>query len=235
MSDDTKKRKRMVVEEVGTPAETVSTETVEEIKEKVEELQDLTENLSETVGKSADIQEDLAKAVEEVSVEAPVPEIKSGNGPNPLVIIIPGIFLLGALLGGIMFYQNKISGSPAATATPAGNYLATAAPVATATPAATVDLTKYPVNVLNGSGIAGQAGVVKSLLTTAGFTVSGTGNAATYDFTKTIIKAKTDVPAAFLTQLSAALSKNYVLDTTQTLESSSSDEVEVMVGSTKAQ
>lgn len=256
MSDSNKTRKRMVVEEVGAPSEPVNPETVEEIKEKVEELQDLTENLSqttenlsETVDKSANVQEDLAKAVEEVSVDsAPqadskdsyVPEIKSG-GPNPLTIIIPGIFLLGALLGGIVFYQNKISGGSATpTSTLTNNYLATTAPsatssAATATPMAKLDLTKYPINVMNGSGISEQAGVVKNLLTTAGFSVSGIGNASSYDFTKTVIKAKADVPAAFLSQLSTTLSKEYVLDSNQTLPSTSSGEVEVIVGSMKAQ
>jgi hypothetical protein len=250
-----KTRKRMVVEEVGIPdapvnpepvnMDPVNTEPVEEIKEKVEELQTLTENISDSIDKSADVQEEIAKAAEAVVPAAPVstpqsnpepmPQIRSSNGPNPLVIIVPGIFLLGALLGGIFFYQKGISGTAQPTPTPPTNYNNTITSTTTPTPAATVDLTKYPVNVMNGSGIAGQAGVVKDLLTTAGFTVSGTGNADTYDFTKTVIKAKVDVPAAFLTQLSTALGKSYVLDTNQTLATSSADEVEVIVGSTKAQ
>lgn len=236
MAGDVKTRKRMVVEEVGTPAEVVNTEPVEEIKEKVEELQTLTENISESVEKSADVQDEIAKAAEEVVPEEPepvMPQIKSSNGPNPLMIIIPGIFLLGALLGGIVFYQRGISGGNAAPTPTPPLTETTSAP--SSTPSAQVDLTKYPVNIMNGSGIAGQAGVVKDLLTTAGFTVSGTGNASSYDFTKTVIKAKADVPAAFLTQLSGALSKTYVLDANQSLATSSADKVEVIVGSTKAQ
>jgi hypothetical protein len=241
MPTDEKIRKRMIVEEVSAP--------VEEIKEKVEELQTLTEDISESVEKSSEIQEDLAKVAEEVVPAEPatvpqgepqpiMPQIKNSNGTNPLVIIIPGLFLLGALLGGIYFYQKGISGNAQSTPTPPTSYNnEITAPVATpvSTSAATVDLTKYPVNVMNGSGIVGQAGVVKTLLTTAGFTVSKTGNASSYDFTKTVIKAKTDVPAAFVTQLSAALSKSYVLDTNQTLATSSADEVQVIIGSSKAQ
>jgi hypothetical protein len=241
MSDDVKTRKRMIVEEVEAPAT--------EIKEKVEELQTITEGISESVEKSTEVQEDLAKAAEEITpaeattkkpkdepneeFKPTVPVVKNNDGPNPLVIIIPGIFLLGALLGGIIFYQHGISGGTPKSATPSTYDNLTASP--SPSPDVTPDLTKYPINVMNGSGISGQAGVVKNLLTTAGFTVSATGNASSYDFTKTVIKAKVDVPTAFLTQLSTALSKSYVLDTNQSLATSSADVVQVIVGSTKAQ
>jgi hypothetical protein len=87
--------------------------------------------------------------------------------------------------------------------------------------------------VQNGSGIPGEAGKVKDLLTTAGFKVSSTGNATSYDFTKTVIKAKVDVPAAFLTQLTTALGKTYTLDSNQALATSSANAVIVIVGSSK--
>lgn len=239
-----KTRKRMVVEEVGTPTETVNTEPVEEIKEKVEELQTLTQDISQSVEKSADVQEEIAKVVEEVvpveTQEKPkhepehvVPSIKSSSGPSPLTIIIPGIFLLGALLGGIVFYQRGISGKvgiPTPTPSAYNNMI----PSPTSSPEVKIDLTKYPIKVMNGSGVAGQANVVKDLLTTAGFSVSGTGNAPSYDFTKTVIKAKADVPASFITQLSGALSKNYVLDANQSLATSSADAVQVIIGIAKA-
>lgn len=246
-----KTRKRMVVEEVGvTPEETntepVNSEPVEEIKEKVEELQTLTQDISQSVEKSAEVQEDLAKAAEEVvssfepsekqQIETPpvMPQIKTSNSPNPLLIIIPGIFLLGALLGGIYFYQKGVSGtSTEPTTTP--DYSNTITPSPTSTPTSTqLDLTKYPINVMNGSGTPGQAGTVKDLLTGAGFKVSAAGNASSYDYTKTVIKVKADVPEEFVTKLSEALSKSYVLDTNQALATSSADSVQVIVGTTKA-
>ena len=245
-----KTRKRMVVEEIGvTPEETntepVNSEPVEEIKEKVEELQTLTQDISQSVKKSAEVQEDLAKAAEEVvSSEPPekheteptpvMPEIKRSDSPNPLLIIIPGIFLLGALLGGIYFYQKGMSGV-SIEPTPTPDYSNTITPSPTSTPETTkLDLTKYPINVMNGSGTPGQAGTVKDLLTGAGFKVSKAGNASSYDYTKTVIKVKADVPAEFVTKLSEALSKNYILDTNQSLATSSADSVQVIVGSTKA-
>ncbi len=239
----------MIVEEVETP--------VAEIKEKVEEPQTIAENVPEPVEKPTEAQEDIAKETEEVvpideeekpqeeepqeektqeenppeKSEPTMPAVKNSNGTNPLIIIVPGIFLLGALLGGIVFYQRGISkGEP----TPTPDYANTITPSPTAVPESTLDLTEYPINVKNGSGVSGQAGVVKDLLTDAGFEVSGTGNASSYDFTKTVIKAKADVSEEFLTKLSEILSKDYVLDTNQSLAASSTNEVEVIVGSTKA-
>lgn len=249
MPKEEKSRRRVVVEEVGASDETTVdqsaiSEPVEEIKEKVTELQDITKDLSESVAKSEDVQEDLAKAVEEVapsqaeppkseSPQEPNSPIQQGNGTNPLFVIVPGIFLLGALLGGIYFYQKGTVGGPKPSPTPTETTEST--PMPSTTPSSTLDLSKYPINIMNGSGTAGEAGKVKTLLTGGSFSVSATGNASSYGFTKTVIKAKVDVPAAFVTQLSTLLSKSYVLDTNQTLATSSADEVQVIVGSTKAQ
>ena len=289
----TTKRKRMVVEEVNNdptplPGNTISdAPTVDttakiplsEVKEKVEELHDITEDISDSLAKSEDVQEEIAHAVEDVApgaipseavhetpsasvvsaepmVEAapeplqvtppeepvgvplptmpePVPELKS-SGTNPLVIIVPGIFLLGALLGGIYFYQKGTNFLPKSNPTPTPTEVATASAAPSAVPTATVDLTKYPVSILNGSGTPGEAGKVKDILTGGGFKVLTTGNASSYGFTKTVIKAKADVPASFLTELSSLLSKTYVLDANQTLPASSSDSVQIIVGSSKA-
>jgi hypothetical protein len=268
----------MVVEEVTEDPKTPVEEKapLEEVKEKVEELQDITEDMSENIEKSEEVQEEIAEAVEEVSdngssthelqedqeekaedikhdhQHVPVqPEesreslraqfmseedaaIKNPTATNPLVVIIPGIFLLGALLGGIYFYQKGTNLSATETPAPTATAVANASAVPSAAPTTSIDLTKYPVNVLNGSGIAGEAGRAKTLLTGGGFTVSATGNATSYDFTKTIIKAKSDVPEAFLTKLTETLGKTYSLDKNQTLPASSADAVQVIVGSTKA-
>jgi hypothetical protein len=251
-----KNRRRMVVEEVGVSAETsneepvssesISTEPVEEIKEKVEELQTLTQDISQSVERSVEVQEDIAKAAEEVVSQEPVerqqpmqapvvPQIKNSNSVNPLLIILPGIFLLGALLGGIYFYQKSMTGTaPEQTSAPDYSNSVTPSPTSTPAPTAKADLTKYPINVMNGSGTPGLAGTVKELLTGAGFKVSATGNAPSYDFTKTVIKAKADVPQEFITKLSETLSKSYVVDTNQALATSSADSVQVIIGSTKA-
>lgn len=270
------KRKRMVVEEVTSTVPEIVTEVLPptvvsdssvEIKEKVEELQDLTQDISESVEKSEKIQEEIAEAVdtssevtEPINIDPssesemkpeehftiqeppkeseflPIPELKSSSSTSPLVIIIPGIFLLGALLGGIYFYQASVTTQKDTVPSPSPTTTVTVInqPTPAASSSATIDLTKYPINIMNGSGIVGEAGKVKTLVETAGFKVAKTGNASSYDFTKTVIKAKADVPAEFLAQLSTTLSKTYTLDTNQVLAIGFPDSVQVVVGSTKA-
>lgn len=254
MPSDVKARKRMVVEEVGEHSESqikpelevpvaAEAKPVEEIKEKVEELQTITEHIGSDVEKSADVQEELAEAAEKVAPSGPPPQkvntefipVKPNYGPSPLLIIIPGILLLGALLGGVYFYEKSVNVNPESSATPTESISPESTVAPSASPAAKLDLTKYPINVQNGSGIPGTAGSAKDLLTKAGFKVSTTGNADNYDYTDTIIKTKSDVPKDFITKLTTTLSGTYSVGKAQTLDASGSAEVVVIIGSSKAQ
>ena len=221
------KRKRMVVEEIGvseTPvAEDKKVELVHEPKILEEAAKDAVSLESETV-----IEKKEPDGVKETKF------IKPKKSPSlALWIIVPGIFLLGAILGGIVFYQRGVNRGQEATPNPTVS--PTMTPTVSATPSASVELSKYTISIFNGSGIAGEAGKAKILLTTAGFKVGSTANAATYDYTKTIIKAKSTVVVTFISSLSAALGKTYVVDTPQTLASSSADTVQVVIGSSKPQ
>lgn len=233
----------MVVEEISSEAASDMQEPLEEIKEGVEKLQGITEHMSDDVKESTEVQKEIVEAAEKVEPVMPVVPSQdysqpsypsqSSKGTNPLVIIVPGFLLLGILLGGIVFYQKNISQQPTPVPTPTDNPITAVTP--TATPATTtVDLTKFTVNIFNGSGIPGEAGKAKSLLTTNGFKVGTTGNATTFDFTKTVIKAKATVDAAFVTKLSTTLGKTYVVDAAQTLSATAKDGVEVTIGSSKA-
>ncbi len=244
-----KPRKRLVVEEVSAPvepkaeedtsSEAVNEQPLTEVKEKVEELQTITEHIGGDIKESENIQEDLAKAVEEVQPVATQPErieqpIDQGKNANPLWIIIPGIFLLGALLGGIIFYQKSLNKNATETPSPSpASEASVSSPTPSDIPISQVNFAKYPILVQNGSGMPGEASNASSILTAAGFSVSGTGNADSYDFTKTVIQAKGDVPASFIGKISDTLSKTYVVDKPQSLPDSSTNEVVVIVGSSK--
>lgn len=242
--DKSKQSKRAVVEEVGVSEERQvedKSELQDVVKEKVGELQDITEHIASDVEKSTEVQEQIVEAAEKVEIKvepkiedfAP-PGSQIRNGPSPLIILIPGVLLLGALLGGIYFYQKNINSIPEPSPTPVSTITPTVTP--SASPSAKLILTKYPVNVQNGSGIPGVAGDAKSLLTKAGFSVSGTGNADNYDYTDTIIKVKSGVPAEFISKLTTTLSGIYkVSSESKTLPDSSKDEVVVIVGSSRSQ
>ncbi len=235
MPKDTKERKKMVVEEVQ--LEEAPKEAAEETKPEI--LEEAASTESPEVIETPQTPEETEVKQEEVHEHhdhrehldpPPMPTQKSPS--MALWIIIPGIFLLGALLGGIVFYQKGVSKNPVPTETPSS----TIEPSASEAPASTTeDLTKYAVTILNGSGIKGEAGKVQALLEKAGFKVGTTGNASTYDFTKTVIQAKADVDKAYLAKLSSTLSEKYIVDKVQTFPESSKDEVLVTVGSSKAE
>lgn len=244
-----KERKRVVVEEVS-PAGEITKDAasdqvaapVEEIKEKVEELQTLTEGISESAEKQSEVQEEIAEAAEKVesAPETKPTDVKDfaplgsqKRGLNSFVILIPGILLLGVLLGGIYFYQKNIN--PPSEATPLSTLGPAESPSPSASPSATLNLSKYQIKIENGSGIPGTAGSVKSLLVKAGFKVGSTGNADNYDYTNTIIKVKSDVPQEFISKLTEVLSGSYKVGDSKTLPDSSKDKVVVIVGSSKAQ
>jgi hypothetical protein len=212
-----KERKKIVVEEVSAKE---SPKEKEEKKSEPQILDEAAKVSSEELVSNKNIQLN----------ETPSAPPESPKKSSPIFwIIIPGIFLLGAIVGGIVFYQRGVNkGQEEAIATP------TPVTTPTASPSASIDLTKYTIAVYNGSGIAGEAGKVKTLLTDAGFEVGTTANAANYDYTKTIVKAKSDVEKAYTDKLSETLSATYEVDTLQTLATSSATDVQVVVGSTKA-
>jgi hypothetical protein len=220
-------RHRMVVEEIEIPQKTV--ETQEDAEPVVEAKPDI---LDEGVKVSSqDFIEKENSEPRQINETPPRPQKEA----SPVFwILIPGIFILGAILGGIFFYQKSVN-SPDVTESPTPSASTTPVAIATASPSANVDVSKFDVAVLNGSGIAGEAGKVKEILTTAGFNVTSTGNAATYDFTKTIIKAKSTVGAPVLQKLKDALSKSYIVGDDQTLTTTATVDIQIIVGSSKAE
>lgn len=228
MPKDQKERPRVVVEEVPKVAEEAP-KVIEETPVSTEENAKVS---STDLIESKDIPENVEMEVKSKAADYSKSVIPEPKQPSIVLwILIPGIFLLGALLGGVFFYQKGVNKSEGSNPTPT----ATSSAIPSPSPTSNIDLTKYSVSILNGSGISGEAGRAKTLVTAADFEVSSTGNAATYDFTKTLIKAKATVEAAFTTKLSETLAKTYVVDTLQTLPATSTIEVQVIVGSSKAQ
>ncbi|MFC1625671.1 LytR C-terminal domain-containing protein [Patescibacteria group bacterium] len=224
-----KERKRLIVEEVNKEGPVVKSETpVEELAKS--EVPEEKESSTEEKDKTEPIEPKVDEKVEEVdTLDKPK---KTSSGINPFFIIGPGVLLLGALLGGIVVYQkgiNKISFN--ATPTPVATYIPEAIPTATAE--AKVDLTKYSIKILNGSGKSGEAGKVQTILEDDGFKVSDVANASSYDYTSTEIQAKSDVDENFITKLTETLSEKYTLEEkTSTLSATSKDDIIVTVGST---
>lgn len=142
-------------------------------------------------------------------------------------------FFAGLLvIGGLSYFMSAKSDGAMrlpsfANATPTP----TMAPAASPTPEQ-VDLSAYSIRVLNGSGITGEAAKVKDALEGKGFTVASVGNAATSDYTKTVLSAKDDIAEAFLNELIKSLQDQYSVNSVvEDAPSSQTADVVVTVGS----
>lgn len=234
---DEEHRKRVVVEEIKEPQET-EVKTEEEMPAKVEETP--SEEVKEVKEEPAEPKEPEKETPKEEKKEEKQKEKseqpKEAEEKKSLWyifwIMIPVAIIVGALAGGVFYFLNSVNKN-ATSSTPTPVASSTATP--TSSPSGQVDLSKYQIRVLNGSGIAGQAGKVQDILTSAGFKVSGTGNAGSYDFTDTVLQVRTNIDQAFVTKLSETLSKTYSVDPkTQSLPPGETSDVVVIVGSSKA-
>lgn len=95
------------------------------------------------------------------------------------------------------------------------------------------DKADYEINVLNGSGTAGEAGTVQKILEDFDYVVANTDNADSYDYVATEIQAKSDVPKAYLDKLEEELSEYYTIKITDSLSDDDEYDVVVIVGSEK--
>jgi hypothetical protein len=243
-------RRKLVVEEVETP---VSTEVVsstelekEEIKEESREEVAPEPQITDEAAKTESMEAPSEEMEKEIHQEekhlhnihsgVPTPSHTNGKQGNPILwILIPGIFLLGGLLGGIVFYQKGINKGETQTPTPVASASPEASISPSSTPLSKEELSKYPVRIENGSGVPGAAGDAEDILTKAGYKVASTGNASTYDYTDTIIQAKSDVPKSFVASLEETLSKTYSVGKTKTLDDVSTYDVIVIIGTSKAE
>lgn len=106
--------------------------------------------------------------------------------------------------------------------------------IATPTPEE-ISKIKYTIEVLNGSGISGEAARVKGILEKEGFTVSSTGNADKSDLEETTISAKSSVEKEWIDLLKTALGTSVVVSESTSLDDTESADVIVTVGSKKAE
>lgn len=183
-------------------------------------------------------QEEVNKWIENYD-EKEVPEKKKGAGFFKIFLIFLIILSLGAVIaGGVYYYQKNIAGDKTVVIEQNSDQEEVIdEPVVepTAVPEKEeVDYGELTLQILNGSGIPGEAGAVKDLLTDLVFDNIVTGNASNYDFEKTVISLKEDVPNQVFTDIKEAISDTYeVEEETETLEDASDYDVVITVGAKK--
>lgn len=162
---------------------------------------------------------------------------KEANKKSPLILLFIVFLICGFVVGiSILFLlsKNNYKLPNVASLVPFGKHAPTPTAVAAATPTPEkVDIAKYTIRVLNGSGVAGAAGQTKDDLTSEGFTVTATGN-ATDDVTETTISAKSSVDQAALSKLTEALSKKYTVSSQiGSLQDSENTDIVVTISTAK--
>lgn len=162
-------------------------------------------------------------------------ELEKSGGPNfkSFFVIMVVLALLGAMVGGVVYYQRNVVPREGVSITETKEETPTPEP----TPAPPeVDLKELTVNILNGSGTKGEAGRAKDLIVKAGFEGDKvkTGNAGSYDHKETEVQLKEGQAEAVFEKIKEALSKDYeVVKSDTLLKKDSSYEVVIIVGSRK--
>lgn len=99
----------------------------------------------------------------------------------------------------------------------------------TPTPTVEVDRKTVKVRVLNGTGVAGQANGVKSILESKGYIGVTTGNADTYNYTQSVVQTKKEkafLEGVILEDIKASIASAQ----TSELEASDSADVVIIIG-----
>lgn len=149
--------------------------------------------------------------------------------------IIIAIAIFFVLIGGGLWYfrENVMKRAPVKDEIPAPSILKNTPTPATDSAKLEIDLSKYKIKVLNGSGISGEAAKVKNLLEAEEFLIEEIGNADKLTYEKTIIQAKKEVSKEFLSTLKSVLEETYLLDDNEELEESEEIDVIIIIGSSK--
>ncbi len=152
----------------------------------------------------------------------------------PIMITLMVALLVGSLIGGVVVYTNGISKLASPSPSPSSGSPTPSAiqtPIVSASPSPTPNYVNFKINILNGSGKIGEANKVKALIEKAGFKVSTTGNAATFDFKDTVIQSKKAIPQEAIDKLTAAISSSYETEVGKVLVDSGAYDITITVGS----
>lgn len=202
-------------------------EKVEEPKKKVVVVEEVSEDTSETPKETP-----KAELQTEVSKVEPVELVDVAEKTNYLWIIVPTALLVGALVGGLITYFSGISklNSEPVSPTPVASITPSVEATPTASPSSTLKKDDLKVQILNGSGVSGAAGKVKTLLEGLGYKLIDTGNASMSDLAQTEVSLK-DSKKDYFNEIIKDLSKSYTAtESAKTLSGSSKYDVVITLG-----
>lgn len=149
------------------------------------------------------------------------------------------LILFLVVIGGVTFFVFKSSRSATSleeSPTPDTSLTNFATPEPTPSPSSTpaADKTTIKIKVLNGTGIAGEAGLLSDALKDLGYTNVTTGNASDQNATDTLVSYSSSIDQGVITEITAKLKGMYTTVTTDNTNSGDSD-IEITTGLRKGQ
>ncbi|MFC1649582.1 LytR C-terminal domain-containing protein [Patescibacteria group bacterium] len=180
-----------------------------------------------------ELTKDVKKWLEDIHPEAR-PEDTGGSrfSLKSVFFVIFLLLVLALIIGGFAFYQS--SQEPTREAVVEPTKAAESVPTPTPTPTTVdVDLTEITVQVLNGTGIAGEAGRTATELESAGFVDVTAGNASSSGFEETVVEVKGDVHQGVFQTIETTLSDRVVVIGEEVLDEDNEYDVIVTVGSSE--
>lgn len=168
-------------------------------------------------------------------------EAREGGNKKNLAIkigLILFIFVLGVIIIELYFrfsfLQSKKSSAPTVktTETIESSKLAD---LKTASPSAILTKDEIGVSILNGTGIAGQAGKIKDLLISLGFSTIETGNTEREDVKDTIVEFTPQITESLQEEVLILLKENFENTVTRIKEASAGAGIIITTGNPKAE
>lgn len=132
-----------------------------------------------------------------------VPKEKKSNVAVPVAVVL--ILLL--LVGGVFFFVKSRTASVEPSPSPTLE-----APIITEqtpSPTPTVSKESIKIKILNGTGTAGEAALLKDKLSSAGYVNVEAGNASRQDYTDTQVAFDSDVPQSVKDEIVSVLKSTY--------------------------
>lgn len=158
--------------------------------------------------------------------------LEGSNNPSPLrwlIIVMLVLATAGATAFGGYYLLSKPNQITDTTDQVSPTPLISPIVQPTAEP---IDLTSLTIEIMNGSGVPGEAGKVASLLKNAGFGEAETGNADSYDYEETEVTVSEKVTTEATQLISKAL-EEYELNPIEVSSGSAEFDINVVVGSKK--
>ena len=146
--------------------------------------------------------------------------------PNIIIVIIFLIMLVS--IGGFLMYNKNMF--PKNKPSPTPTSLKTISPTPKTAPTPEIDLSNYTITILNGTGREGEATRLETLLQDNGFNVVKTGNADTYDYEKTEVRFKENVPDEAKLPLDKLLKTLYDFSRGEKLEEKEESDILIIIG-----